>query len=93
MTSAYIHRLENAFDSGVELKMLANLTYVCLDTFANVSENITNKTDAWLTFLSSDEPEDILRLVHQYPEFAECYHDITEFRKKPEELISMFQKH
>ena len=89
---AYIHRLENRFDSGVEVNLLSNLTYVCLDTFANVRENITNKTDAWLTFLSSDKAEDILRLVEQYPEFVECYQDIIEFRKKPKELISMFSE-
>lgn len=89
---AYIHRLENSFDSGLELNLLSNLTYVCLDTFADVRENITNKTDAWLTFLSSDKPEDILRLVEKYPEFVECYQDIISFRKKPKELISMFSE-
>lgn len=89
---AYIHRLENSFDSGLELNLLSNLTYVCLDTFADVRENITNKTDAWLTFLSSDKPEDMLRLVEKYPEFAECYRDIISFRKKPKELISMFSE-
>lgn len=57
----YIHRLENIFDSGVELNLLSNLTYICLDTFADVSENISNKMEAWLTFLSSDKPEDMIR--------------------------------
>ena len=89
---AYIHRLENRFDSGVEVNLLSNLTYVCLDTFANVRENIVNKTEAWLTFLSSDKPEDILHLVERYPEFVECYQDIVAFRKKPKELISMFSE-
>ena len=88
----YIHRLENSFDSGVELNLLSNLTYISLDTFSNVRENISNKMDAWLTFLSSDKPEDMIRLVEKYPEFIECYHDIMEFRKKPEELITMFSE-
>lgn len=30
--------------------------------------------------------------MEKYPEFLECYHDIVEFRKKPEELISMFSE-
>ena len=89
---AYIHRLENHFDSGVELNLLSNLTYISLDTFSNVRENISNKMDAWLTFLSSDKPEDMLQLVEKYPEFIECYHDIMEFRTKPEELITMFSE-
>lgn len=88
----YIHRFEKSFDSGVAVNLLSNLTYISLDTFHEVSENIDNKMDAWLTFLSSDEPEKMLRLVRKYPEFVECYHDIMEFRKNPEELITMFSE-
>ena len=88
----YIHRLEKSFDSGVRINLLENLTYISLDTFREVSENVSNKLVAWLTFLSSDEPEKMLQLVEKYPEFVECYHDIMEFRKKPEELITMFSE-
>ena len=89
---AYIHRLENHFDSDVSVNLLSNLTYISLDTFSLVRENINNKMDAWLTFLSSDKPEDMIQLVEKYPEFMECYHDIMEFRRKPKELISMFSE-
>lgn len=88
----YVHRLEKSFDTGVRLNLLSNLTYISLDTFKNVRENINNKMDAWLTFLSSDEPEDMIELVEMYPEFLECYHDIIEFRRSPEELINMFSE-
>lgn len=88
----YIHRFEKSFDSGVEVNLLSNLTYISLDTFREVGENISNKMVAWLTFLSSDEPEKMLQLVELYPEFVECYHDIMEFRKRPEELITMFSE-
>ena len=88
----YIHRLQQTFDSGVKLNLLSNLTYISLDTFKDVSQNISNKLEAWLTFLSSDRPEDMLRLVEKYPEFVECYHDIAEFRINPEELITMFSE-
>lgn len=88
----YIHQLKQSFDTGVELNLLSNLTYISLDTFQEVRENINNKMDAWLTFLSSDKPEDMIELVEKYPEFLECYHDIVEFRRKPEELINMFSE-
>uniref|UniRef100_UPI0040564324 PD-(D/E)XK nuclease family transposase n=1 Tax=Agathobacter sp. TaxID=2021311 RepID=UPI0040564324 len=89
---AFIHRLENTFDSGLELKLLSNLTYISLDTFRKLRENIDSKMDAWLTFLSSDKPDDMLHLIEKYPEFIECYHDIMKFRTKPEELIGMFSE-
>ena len=89
---AFIHRLQNSFDSGVNVKMLSNLVYISLDTFRDVRENISDKLVAWLTFLSSDRPEDMLRLVDKYPEFIECYRDIMRFRTNPEELITMFSE-
>ncbi len=89
---AYIHRLQYSMDSGVKLNLLTNLVYISLDTFGSVSHNINSNTEAWLTFLSSDKPEDIIALVEKYPEFKECYHDIIMFRKKPEELMNMFSE-
>jgi len=35
---------------------------------------------------------DMIELVERYPEFIECYHDIREFRRNPEELINMFSE-
>ncbi len=88
----FVHRLQNTFDSGVNINLLSNLVYISLDMFKEVSHNISNKMVAWLTFLSSDKPEDILSLVEQYPMFLECYQDIVKFRTKPEELINMFSE-
>ncbi len=88
----YIHRVKHVVDSGAELTFLTNLVYISLDTFRQLGQNISDKTEAWLTFLSSDKPEDILHLVEKYPEFKECYKDIREFRKKPEELMDMISK-
>ena len=92
VTPHYIHRVQHSLDTGAKLNLLTNLTYISLDTFRDVGKNISNKMDAWLTFLSSDRPEDILRLVEKYPEFEDCYHDIIMFRKKPEELMRMFSE-
>ncbi len=88
----FIHRMHCEMDSGVKLNLLANLVYISLDTFRSVSQNIDSSIEAWLTFLSSDKPEDIMRLVEKYPEFKECYRDIIMFRKKPEELMNMFSE-
>lgn len=88
----FIHREQISYDSNATVTSLSNILYVSLDTFHQVVQNIDNKLHAWLTFLSSSEPADILRLVTTYPEFKEYYKDIVEFRKKPKELISMYSE-
>lgn len=57
-----------------------------------IVHNIDNKLQAWLTFFSSDEPADILKLINAYPEFCELYQEIAEFRTKPDELIYMYSE-
>ena len=92
ISSHYIHRLQHVFDSGAEINLLTNYLYISLDTFHSVSQNIDTELDAWLTFLSSDKPEDIIRLVEKYPKFKTYYHDIMLFRQKPKELMNMFSE-
>lgn len=92
----YIHRSEMIFDTGINMKNLLNFIYISLDIFR---ENIHNKghkelteQDAWLYFLSSDNPQDILHLTKQYPMFRELYQDIINFRYHPRELMNMFSE-
>ena len=88
----FMHREQISYDSNATVKSLSNILYVSLDTFHQVVQNIDTKLKAWLTFLSSSDPADILSLVTAYPEFKEYYKDIVEFRKKPKELISMYSE-
>lgn len=86
----YIHRVHYTCDTGADINFLANYTYISLDTFHSVRQNIDSYLDAWFTFLSSDAPEDIIKLTETYPEFKEYYHDIALFRKNPKELMNMY---
>ena len=88
----YIHREKISFDSKAKVQTLSKTIYISLDTFHTVVHNINTKLKAWLTFLSSDRPADIVRLVNAYPEFLDCYHDIVEFRKSPKELMNMYSE-
>ena len=88
----YIHREQISYDSGAEVATLWHTIYVSLDTFHKVVQNIDNRLHAWLTFLSSDEPADIMNLLTLYPEFGELYKEIAEFRKNPKELIYMYSE-
>ena len=51
-----------------------------------------NKKEAWLIFLSTDEPEIIIELISQYPEFKEMYEEIYVMCQNVEKVMEMFSK-
>ena len=88
----YIHERQISYSSGLQLPSLSHITYVSLDTFHSMGQNISTELDAWLTFFSCTDAEHIVRLVQKYPKFLEYYKDLAVFRTKPKELIYMFSE-
>ena len=89
----YIHKREVSFDSGARVKTLENITYISLDTFRKKKENeVITPLDEWLTFFTAETPEEVLNLINRNPDFLPMYEEITEYRKSPEEVISMFSE-
>ena len=88
----YIHERQISYSSGLELASLSHITYISLDTFNSMGQNISTELDAWLTFFSCTDAEHILSLVQKYPKFLEYYKDIAVFRTRPKELIYMFSE-
>ena len=43
-------------------------------------------------FIGSDKPEDIQKVLDNYPKFEEIYREIVAFRYHPVEAISMFSE-
>ena len=74
--------------------MLQKFIFIPLDIFKKTSQNkpIKNKTEAWLTFLSSDEPERIIELISCYPEFKPMYDNIYELCRNIEGVMNMFSE-
>ena len=72
----YIHERNISYSSGLELPSLSHITYISLDTFNSMGQNISTELDAWLTFFSCPDPEHIVSLVQKYPKFLEYYKDI-----------------
>ncbi|MDE7313305.1 MAG: PD-(D/E)XK nuclease family transposase [Eubacterium sp.] len=89
---SYIHREKTVYDSGALVKSLSKTIYISLDTFHAVVHNINTELEAWLMFLSTDHPADMIRLVSAFPEFLTCYRDIMEFRRHPKELMHMYSE-
>ena len=88
----YIHERQISYSSGLQLPSLSHITYISLDTFNSMGQNIVTELDAWLTFFSCTDSEHIVRLVQEYPKFLEYYKDIAVFRTNPKELIYMFSE-
>lgn len=90
----WMHYFEQKSNTGLELDLLQKYLFIGLDIFRKNQQNkpIRNKTDAWLTFLSRDEPEKIIELIEQYPEFKPMYEDIYAICRNIEEVMGMFSK-
>ncbi len=92
----YRHHFEFRSDTGIEIRIPQKFFYLSLDIFKkkqqNEGETIHNKFEAWLTFFCRDEPEMILKLIEQYPEFKELYADIYELCRNVEGVMQLFSK-
>ena len=90
----YIHRFEQASNTGLKLNLLQKYIFIPLDIFKKNIHNkpINNKLDAWLFFFSASEPDEILQLIETYPEFHALYEDIYSLCLNTEKVMEMFSK-
>ena len=92
----YLHHLILKADTGIEIDMPQKFVYITLDIFRKKQQNegdgIHSKLEAWLTFFCRDEPEMILKLIRQYPEFKPLYADVYELCRNMEEIMQIFSK-
>ena len=68
--------------------------FLPLDIFCEILHNngIRNRLEAWLAFLSVDEPEMIEMLIDLYPQFQTYYREIYELCRNMEKVMGMFSK-
>lgn len=68
--------------------------FIPLDIVKKIYENnsVRNKLEAWLIFLSDDNPETISQLIETYPEFREMYDDVYNLCLNTEKVMNMFSK-
>ena len=65
-----------------------------LDIFRQKQHNKSSitKLDAWLHFISNDDPEVILRVMEAYPQFRTYYEELYQMCLNVEELMNMFSE-
>ena len=68
--------------------------FISLDNFHGILHNkgIRNQLEAWLTFLSVDEPDTIAKLIQEYPQFEKYYKEIYKLCRNTERVMGMFSE-
>jgi hypothetical protein len=76
------------------MDLLQKYIFVPLDIFREIMHNkeIENELEAWLAFLSMDEPEMIVKLVETYPKFQEIYEQIYGMCRNIGSVMEMFSE-
>ena len=90
----YIHRFSQKSDTGLSMELLHNYIFIPLDIFRkkHQNEDISTGLDAWLTFLSTEEPDEIMRLCDAFPFFRDIYRHIYEICQNTEDVMGIFSE-
>lgn len=92
--NVFIHHFEQATDTGLKINLLQEYNFIALDIFRKniYNKGIQNELEAWLTFLSVDDPEMIVELLKRHPRFQPMYEEIYEMCRSTERVMGMFSK-
>ena len=60
--------------------------------FTMQNKEVETKIEAWLTFLSCDEPDKIMELIQQFPEFEAMYQTLYQVCLNTERVMAMFSE-
>jgi len=97
----YIHPFAPVSDTGLKLNLLQNYIFVPLDIFRRHLDALLRpaggqpmtEKEAWLAFLSSDDPRIILRILEDYPGiFRPLYDRICTMCQNTKEMMHMFSE-
>lgn len=90
----YLHHFHQTSDTGLKLELLQEYTFINLDIFRKTMENknIENELEAWLAFLSFDDPGRIAELITCYPQFNAMYQEVYDICLNTEEVMRMYSK-
>ena len=89
-------RSKQIVDTGLQIELLQEYIFIALDIFKKKLHNRgidkENRLEAWLTFLSEDDPEWILNLIETYPEFKDLYQEVYDVCRNTEDIMGLFSE-
>ncbi len=94
LPNLYYHHAKQIFDSGLNLNLLQEFIMIPLDIFKEKMHNkpIETPLEAWLTFLSEDNPGKMIELIGKYPQFKAMYETLYLMCQNTERVMEMFSE-
>ena len=76
------------------MNLLQKYIFISIDIFKETMHNnpIETLQDAWLTFLSCDEPDKIIELITRFPEFKPLYETLYRMCEKMEDVMGFWSE-
>ena len=74
--------------------MIWNYIFISLDIFRLKMHNkkVTTLLDAWMTFISTDDPEEIIKLITDFPQFKPMYETLYQMCRNVENVMGFFSE-
>ena len=90
----WIHRSKTIFDTGLSMDLLQDYIFISLDIFRLKMHNkkVTTLLEAWMTFFSTDDPEEIIKLITDFPQFKPMYETLYQMCRNVENVMGFFSE-
>lgn len=90
----YLHFMKQQSNTGLQMELLQEYTFIPLDIFHKILHNngIRDDLEAWLAFLSVDDPKIIAKLIQSYPRFIPMYEEVYNMCRNVEKVIGLFSE-
>ena len=74
--------------------MIWNYIFISLDIFRLKMHNkkVTTLLEAWMTFFSTDDPEEIIKLITDFPQFKPMYETLYQMCQNVENVMGFFSE-
>ena len=76
------------------MDLLQDYIFISLDIFRLKMHNkkVTTLLEAWMTFFSTDDPEEIIKLITDFPQFKPMYETLYRMCQNVENVMGFFSE-
>ena len=76
------------------MDLLQGYNIISLDIFRSKMHNkkVTTLLEAWMTFFSTDDPEEIIKLITDFPQFKPMYETLYQMCRNVENVMGFFSE-